>query len=464
MSRLRSLRAQIVLSVALLVAVGVALSGLAIAWRIDRQDRAQVDRQLHARAAKVQEDAGELSHGSPLDGGNKASAGAVGAGNLLAGTESLTRVLSGNEVVAQRGDGALPRAGIPTPEGLTTVTIEGQSWRSLVEPTASAPDGRLQILESLAPVEQRLHDNWRLIAIVAALATLATAFAGWLVAGLVLRPLERLRRGAMRIGPGAGPEQRLPEAGPTEIAELSATLNEMIERQQRSMEATRRFTADAGHEIRSPLTGLGMDIETLQRNPDLDAERRTEMLEAMRREHGRIVALLDGLQALARGDAEALPAKEPIQVNDLVERALAEAGRRHPGVEFIAGEGDPVAVEGWSDGLGVALDNLLNNAALHGRPNGRVEVRVTRVVAAARIAVCDDGPGIPVAERERLRGRFARGEQPRASGSGLGLALVEQQARLHGGGLELDEGPAGGLKATLVLPASRALSESFEKA
>src|SRR5882757_2026961 len=185
MSRLRSLRAQIVLSVALLVAVAVALSGLVIAWRIDQQDRAQVDRQLRARAAKVQEDASRPGgRGSLLGGGNKESSRAEDAGNLLAGTESLTRVLAGGEVIAQRGDGVSPGAAIPSPAGLSTVTIEGQSWRSLVEPTGYVSGGRLQVLESLAPVEQRLHDNWRLIAIVAALATLATALAAWLVGGL----------------------------------------------------------------------------------------------------------------------------------------------------------------------------------------------------------------------------------------------------------------------------------------
>ncbi|HYJ22139.1 MAG TPA: HAMP domain-containing sensor histidine kinase [Solirubrobacterales bacterium] len=458
MSRLRSLRTQIVVSVTVLIAVGVALSGLVIAWRIDQQDRAQVDRQLRARAAKVQEDADKGGSGdSPLDGGNKDTPGAGGPGNLLAGTESLTRVLAGDTVVAERGDGPLPGAAIPTPDGLATVTIEGQSWRSLVEPTASVPDGRLQVLESLAPVEQRLHDNWRSIAIVTALTTLLTALAAWLVAGYVLRPLQRLRRGAMKIGPGAGGDQRLPDvAAPTEIAELSATLNEMIERQQRSMEATRRFTADAGHEIRSPLTGLGMDIETLQRNPHVDAETRAEMLQAMGREHERIVALLDGLQALARGDAEALPDRELIEVRDLVERAVEEANRRHPGVAFSAGEAESVTVEGWPDGLRLALDNLLNNSALHGRADGTVEVHVASLDGGAvRIGVSDDGPGIPAANRERLRERFARGERPRASGSGLGLALVDQQARLHGGRLELHGASTGGLEATLLLPRTR---------
>jgi len=466
MKRLRSLRAQIVLSVALLVAVGVALSGLAIAWRIDRQDRGQVDRQLRARAVKVQEDVGKGgdSKGSLLDGGNKDSSRAEGPSNLLAGTESLTRVLSGNEVIAQRGDGVPPETAIPSPAGLATVTIEGQSWRSLVEPTGYVAGGRLQVLESLAPVEQRLHDNWRLIAIVAASATLLTALAAWLVAGLVLRPLQRLRQGATKIGPGAGRDQRLPEpTAPTEIAELSATLNEMIERQQRSMEATRRFTADAGHEIRTPLTGLGMDIETLARNPDIDPGRREEMLEAMSREHGRIVSLLEGLQALARGDAEALPDREAIDVPELIGQAVESARRRHRGVGFAIGEIEPATVDGWPDGLRLAIDNLLDNAALHGREGGTVEIATICEGETVRISVSDDGPGIPARDRERLRRRFARGERPRAPGSGLGLALVEQQARLHGGLLELADAPTGGLEAALALPLSPTLSRSFGK-
>jgi len=237
----------------------------------------------------------------------------------------------------------------------------------------------------------------------------------------------------------------------------------MIERQQRSMEATRRFTADAGHEIRSPLTGLGMDIETLARNPDIDPGRREEMLEAMSREHGRIVSLLEGLQALARGDAEALPDREAIDVPELIGQAVESARRRHGGVGFAIGEIEPVTVDGWPDGLRLAIDNLLDNAALHGRERGTVEIATIREGETVRIVVSDDGPGIPARDRERLRRRFARGERPRAPGSGLGLALVEQQARLHGGLLELADAPTGGLEAALALPLSPTLSRSFGK-
>jgi two-component system sensor histidine kinase PrrB len=444
----RSLRAQITVSAALLVSVVVALSGLVIAVRISEQDRTQVDRQLQARAAKVQADSGKAGdRGSLLADANKPARS--DDANLLAGTDSLTRVLAGGKVVAQRGEGIPASQVVPAASGLTTITVDGQPWRSFVEPTATISGGRLQVLQSLVPVQQRLDDNRRLVALVTGAATLATALAAWLIAGLVLRPLQRLRDGALAIRTGDDADQRLPDVQrPREIGDLSATLNGMLERLQLSMNATRRFTADAGHEIRTPLTGLGVD---LQRNPQLAPDDRAAMLDAMAREHRRIVALLDGLQNLARGDAEALPQRARVDVSELLDAAIHFASRRHPDVQYTVREAMSAVIDGWSDGIRLALDNLLDNAALHGREHGTVEVTVATAEDAVRIRVDDDGPGIPAGHRERLVQRFTRGAAAQSPGSGLGLALVDQQARLHGGSLELGDAPAGGLRATLTL-------------
>ena len=108
---------------------------------------------------------------------------------------------------------------------------------------------------------------------------------------------------------------------------------------------------------------------------------------------------------------------------------------------------EPHTVDGWPDGLRLALDNLLDNAALHGRPAGSVEVAVT----ADGVIVDDDGAGIAVRDRQNLTRRFTRGDAPRAPGSGLGLALVDQQARLHGGTLVLGDSPLGGLRVTFAV-------------
>jgi two-component system sensor histidine kinase PrrB len=450
--RPRSLRTQVTLGAALLVVLVVALAGLTIALRIDHEDRAQVDQQLQARATKILADRGKVQdRGSLLAEGEKAGQNDT---NLLAGTESLTRVLSGSEVLASRGEGVSGAVPLPTATGLTTVRIAGRPWRSLVAVYDQVPDGRLQILQSLAPVQQRLDDNTRLIALVGLAATLLAAIGAWLVAGLLLRPLQRLRLGALAIHPGvdSGP-QLLDVAGPLEIADLAATLNTMLERLQLSMQATRRFTADAGHELRTPLTGLGMDLETLRRNPDLAVDRRETMLAAMTVEHDRVVSLLNGLQQLARGDAEALPERSLTDVGEIVEAAVRAASRRHTAIRYRSSIGtEPFLTVGWPGGLRIALDNLLDNAALHGRPDGTVDAVVSGEGDLVAVIVSDDGPGIPEHERESMKQRFARGTRPRGPGSGLGLAVVEQQARLHGGTLTLGRSAAGGLRVTLSLP------------
>jgi two-component system sensor histidine kinase PrrB len=445
----RSVRTQVTASVALIVLVVVALTGLAIALRIDDRDRADVDHQLIARADRVRSDADKLLSGGPGTAGGSPDE----YGELLAGSQSLVRLLSGDAVVAERG--GLPAGDIPPPAGygLSTLVIGGQSWRSLVQPLDAVGGDRLQLLQDLEQVKRRLDANQQLAAVAGAVASVIAALGTWLVTGLVLQPLQRLRTGAMGIRPG-DLAQRLPRVSrPREVADLSATLNGMLERLQVSMLSTRRFTADAGHELRTPLTSLGMDLETLRRNPELSAEQREQALAAMTVQHQRVVALLDGLQALARGDAGALPARVGVELVDLVAEAVEHARHRHPDVSYNLGGGmELVLVQGWRDGLRIAVDNLLDNAALHGRPGGAVQVCLVGDGGNARVTVGDDGPGIPADQRELMKQRFARGAGPRSGGSGLGLALVEQQAVLHGGALHLDDSPGGGLRATLLLP------------
>lgn len=450
----RRLRSQLTLSVALLVAVTVALAGLAIAVRSEQQDHDQLDRQLEARAAKIALDAGKANDRDALLANGDKPDGARNDIDLLAGTDAVTRVLVDGQLVTQRGEGIASAAPVATEPGFSTVTIDGSAWRSLVLSIDALPGGRLQVLQSLAPVEQRFHDNARLIAIVAVSAALLSALAAWVLGDILLRPLERLRRAAASIGPGRTDDgQRMANVGgQLEIQELAVTLATMLERLHASMEATRRFTADAGHELRTPLTGLGMDLETLRRNPELPATQSAEILDAMAEQHARIVALLDGLQHLARGDAGALPRQSDIDLEELLASAVAAAQRRHPDVAFTATESSTPPIAGWPDGIRLALDNLLENAALHGRLAGSVQIALTATPNSVVVVVDDDGQGIPDADRTRLTERFTRGSHTRSPGSGLGLAIVVQQARLHGGALTLERAPSGGLRAVLAIP------------
>jgi signal transduction histidine kinase len=292
----------------------------------------------------------------------------------------------------------------------------------------------------------------RLILLIGLLALALTGLAAWFFSSLAVRPLARLQAGAARVTGAEDLSTPLPDEGPDEVRSLAAALNEMLDRLQSSTAATRRFAADAGHELRTPLTSLRANLDALARNPDLPESERAALLRESSAEQDRIVHLLEGLQALARGEsADALP-REDVELGDLVDTALYGARRRHPGVAFELREhGDAGGtVHGWANGLRLVVDNLLENAALHGA--GRVDVDLGREQRGWLLRVADDGPGIPEGERERVLEPFARGRRVTAQGTGLGLAIVAQQVGLHGGELRLADSALGGLAVEVRLP------------
>jgi signal transduction histidine kinase len=293
-------------------------------------------------------------------------------------------------------------------------------------------------------------------------ALLLTALAAWGFTTLAIRPLARLRAGAARVTGAQDLSTPLPDEGPEEVHQLAGALNEMLARlgastaaTERALEATRRFAADAGHELRTPLTAMRANLDTLSRNPELPAEQREALVADMTAEQDRMVHLLEGLQALARGEAaDSLP-REPVELGDVLDAAVHGARKRHPGVRFeLAGNVEEGRVDGWEGGLRLIADNLLDNAALHGRgEGGSVKVGLERDDGRLVVRVEDDGPGVPAEERERLLEPFARGRNARPDGTGLGLAIVAQQAGLHGGDLQLGDAPGGGLAVEVSLPA-----------
>ena len=294
----------------------------------------------------------------------------------------------------------------------------------------------------------------RLIVLIGLLALALTGLAAWFFSSLAVRPLARLQEGAERVTNAEDLSTPLPDEGPDEVRSLAGTLNGMLARLQASMAATRRFAADAGHELRTPLTSLRANLDALARNPDLPEAERAALLRESSAEQDRIVHLLEGLQALARGEAllEALP-REDVELGDLVDAAIYGARRRHPGVAFALREHgeEGGTLHGWANGLRLIVDNLLENAALHGA--GRVDVDLGREDGGWLLRVADDGPGIPADERERVLEPFARGHGVTAQGTGLGLAIVAQQVGLHGGELRLADSELGGLAAEVRLPA-----------
>jgi two-component system, OmpR family, sensor histidine kinase PrrB len=281
---------------------------------------------------------------------------------------------------------------------------------------------------------------------------------GWLLAGPAIRPLRRLTEHTKRLGKDT---ERMPEVrGVREAEDLSEAMTAMLSRlaaaQQattNSLQAAQDFAANAAHELRTPLTAMRADLDTL-RIHDLPAEERAEVVQDLSRAQRRVEAIITALGQLASGQLAQAEDRELIDVTDMLDRVARENMRTGGDVEIVVEAADDLgAVWGWPGGLRLAVDNLVRNAVTHGQ--------ATRIVLAARrqehtmtIVVDDNGRGLPEEEHQTVLGRFSRGSNAASGGSGLGLALVAQQAALHGGQIELCNGPLGGLRATLTISTS----------
>jgi len=484
----RSLRAGIALAAVAALAGSLLLAGVLLLGAIERDGREAVDRRLLERAERV---AGRRGARPGPPGGGAFGPAPPGSGerrgggrrrrdslgpaygrrpdgpeqsdDLLEGSRTFVRVLSGGQVIRERGDVPAQAPPLPAGEGFSTVSLDGELWRSLVVAPRRAPGVRVQVFESLEIVERQVGRTRLLVVGFGLLALVLTALAAWAATSLLLRPLARLRAAAAGVSDTEDLRSRLPEQrrDPDEVRALTGSLNEMLGRLEssasatdRALQATRRFAADAGHELRTPMAGLQANLDYLVRNPELDGPARREALAEMQTAQRRMVALLEGLQALARGEAaEAVP-RESVELGDLIDAALHDARRRHPGVRFeLADAGGETVVEGWPDGLRMLTDNLLDNAARHGRPDGRVKVELRPDGdETLELSVDDDGPGLAPDQRTRVLEPFERGPDRGVAGSGLGLAVVAQQAALHAGAVTLGDGELGGLRATVRLP------------
>ena len=203
-----------------------------------------------------------------------------------------------------------------------------------------------------------------------------------------------------------------------------------------------------------PATTVQATLSALHRHPDVSPEQRDAMLEDALEEQRRLVALLDGLQALARGEATS-PEHEDVDLADLVTRAVAETRPRYPATTFALDLPDtPVVVRGWEPGLRLLVANLVTNAAHHGRPGGNVWVTLAGGPAPV-LTVDDDGDGIAEGDRARIFEPFRRLEAAAdRPGTGLGLALAAQQAREHAATVRVDASPAGGTRMVVAFGAA----------
>lgn len=272
----------------------------------------------------------------------------------------------------------------------------------------------------------------------------------WVLIGRTLSPVAAMTSEAADISP-ADLHRRLPlPAARDEVGRLARTLNGMLDRIEESARRQRRFVADAAHELRSPVTSLRAQLETARGSPAVDWKRVSEDLLA---ETVRLQRLAEELLVLARLDGTgATVGRHPVDLDDLAERAVLRL-RGRAGVKLDASAVRPVQVPGDALLLERVLDNLLDNAVRHAR--SRVAVTTAAEDGVAVLAVEDDGPGIPEAQREQVLLPFTRLAEARdraSGGAGLGLAVARDVVSAHGGSLDVGESPLGGASFVVRLP------------
>jgi two-component system sensor histidine kinase PrrB len=368
------------------------------------------------------------------------------------GVLTTGRSESTGQVMFQRGF-QLPAL----PLGTATVVVNGVEYRVRTI-TVDQQGGVLMSVGIRADSILLNRGRIPLYSAVGLVTVLIAAGLGWLLAGPAIRPLRRLTEHTKRLGKDT---ERMPEVrGVREAEDLSEAMSAMLSRlaaaQQattNSLQAAQDFAANAAHELRTPLTAMRADLDTL-RIHDLPDDERAEVVQDLSRAQRRVEAIITALGQLASGQLAQAEDRELIDVTDLLDRVARENMRTGGDVEIVVEAVDDLgAIWGWPGGLRLAADNLVRNAVTHGNAT-RIVLAANRHAHTIAIVVDDNGRGLPEEEHQTVLGRFSRGSNAAPGGSGLGLALVAQQAALHGGRIELSNGPLGGLRATLTISTS----------
>jgi two-component system, OmpR family, sensor histidine kinase PrrB len=299
----------------------------------------------------------------------------------------------------------------------------------------------------------------RRVIIICSLAIGAATVGAWLLAAFAVRPFKRLAQQTRSIDAGAeAPEIDI--RGATEAVEIAEAMKGMLQRIWKEQDRTkaalasaRDFASVSAHELRTPLTAMRTNLEVLA-TLDLPDEQRKEVLHDVIRTQSRIEATLGALERLAQGELSTSDDHVPVDITELLDRAAHDAMRVYPDLDVSLVPAPTVIIVGLPAGLRLTVDNAIANAVKHG---GATQVQLSAVSSRAgvEIAIDDDGVGVPEEERKLVFDRFSRGSTASHSGSGLGLALVAQQAELHGGTASLEASPLGGARLLLRLPGPR---------
>lgn len=330
----------------------------------------------------------------------------------------------------------------------------GVAWRVLVSQDSTG-HLRVEVAQSAA-IRDELA---RQVALRLALpVSLGLPLLGALIYLLVARGLGPLNELALHLARRT--ETRLTpveQAGlPSELQPLAQAVNSLLSRLRQALDQERRFTADAAHELRTPLAVLKVQAQVALASDDENGRRHA--LEKLLQGTDRATDLVEHLLRLARLDPLAwLEDRRPVPLGDVVTAVFGEleGHARRLGQQLVATPGESApTVTGDPDLLVLALRNLVENALRHTPSGSRIEMGADSREGHACLWVADNGPGVDAEDLAHLRERFFRGRDAHHQGSGLGLAIVQRVAELHGARLDLTNRSGGGLLGALHWPAT----------
>ncbi len=312
----------------------------------------------------------------------------------------------------------------------------------------------VQVARSVADQERYLSTLRRNLIVGGAVAVLFAFVSGWIMAGLVLRPIHRITQTARAIGDARDLSRRVQYSGPNdELGQLATTFNTMLAQLEQAYKQQQQFVADVSHELRTPLTTLRGNLGLLRREPPISDEDRAEVLSDMEDECERLIRLVNNLLTLARAEARRSFQREPIQVTPLLEEVCRQASLLDPDRQIICNPGSDILVLADRDALKQILLILLDNALKH--TAGEVTVSAALEHERVLLSVRDRGPGI---EAERLPHIFERFSPVKGdssgSNTGLGLAIAKSLVEAQGGTITVTSQVGQGSVFTVSLPSA----------
>ena len=336
------------------------------------------------------------------------------------------------------------------PPGLHFVVWEGHTWRVYTLPRET------RTVQVAVTRQDRNQGFSSLVVWLLLPMALLVVLLGVLIHEAVsraLRPLDQLRRDIGQREMAQLHAVSLTDL-PDEVAPLAHTLNQLLQRLDRLLAGQRQFLADAAHELNTPLAAIKLQAQLARR---AQAGERQTALDDLDAGIERAIHLAAQLLQLARLEPDQRePTQEAVRLDAQVRQAVAAfsgaADARDTDLGIV--QADAATLVGDRAALRALLDNLLDNALRYTPPGARIDVSLRQDADAVLLEIADNGPGIPAQDRSRATERFVRLNQSDVTGSGLGLAIARETAALHGGSLQLDDTPGGGLTVRVRLPLS----------